>query len=86
MSEEIAALLREIAGNQREALQLQREHMRMYTEQLGRVERINDRAEALQVRAGRSAKLVLWIALPVLMFLLVAGLWPYVRYFLQAFA
>ena len=81
MSEDIAALLREIRDNQREALQVQREHMALYTQQLARVERINDRAEAIQSRAGKSIKAVLWIALPMVGLLLVAMLWPYLRYY-----
>jgi hypothetical protein len=80
MSDETIALLRQIAENQREALQLQREHMRLYTEQLGRVERINDRAEAIQARAGRSVRLVLWIAFPLLLILMGFMLWPWLRY------
>lgn len=80
MSDDIAALLREIRDNQREALQVQREHVALYTQQLARVERINDRAEAIQSRAGRSIKIVLWIALPLVGLLLLAMLWPYLRY------
>ena len=73
------ALLREIRDNQREALQVQREHMQLYQQQLARVERINDRAEAIQGRAGTAAKLVLWIAIPLVALLLALMLWPYVR-------
>jgi hypothetical protein len=79
VSEDVAALLREIRDNQREALALQREHMALYTRQLDRVERINDKAEALQVRAGRTAKFAMWL-LPVLALLLLAIGWPYLRY------
>ncbi|HSR64004.1 MAG TPA: hypothetical protein VLM17_00145 [Xanthomonadaceae bacterium] len=82
MSDDIAALLREIRDNQREALQVQREHVRLYTEQLGRVERINDRAEAIQARAGRSVRLVLGVAVPLLVLLILFMLWPYARYYL----
>jgi len=81
MSEDIAALLREIRDNQREALTMQREHMALYTQQLARVERINDRAEAIQSRAGKSIKLVLWIALPLVLLLIAVVLWPYLRYY-----
>ena len=80
MSEDIAALLREIRDNQREALQIQRDHIALYTQQLARVERINDRAEAIQARASRSAKLVLRIAVPLLLLLILFMLWPYLRY------
>ena len=76
------AVLREIRDNQREALQLQREHMALYQKQLGRVERINDRAEAIQGRAGKAAKFILWIAIPLVALLLVLMFWPYFRYLL----
>lgn len=79
MSDEVIALLRQIADNQREALQLQREHMRLYAAQLDRVERINDRAESLQARAGRALRVVLWLALPLLLVLLGFMLWPWLR-------
>ena len=81
MSDDIAALLREIRDNQREALQIQREHMTLYTRQLDRVERINDRAEAIQSRASKSIKAVVWIALPLVGVLLAVMLWPYLRYY-----
>ena len=81
MSDDIAALLREIRDNQREALQIQREHMTLYTQQLARVERINDRAEAIQSRASKSVKAILWIALPLVAVLLAFMLWPYIRYY-----
>ena len=84
MSDEVTALLRQIADNQREALALQREHMRLYAAQLDRVERINDRAEAIQARAGRGVRLVLWIALPLLLVLMGFMLWPWLRYALAA--
>ena len=67
---ELLALLREIRDNQREALSLQREHITMYQQQLGRIERINDRAEAIQGRAGKAIKVVAWIALPLVCLLL----------------
>jgi len=81
MSDDIAALLREIRDTQREALQLQREHVALYLGQLDRVDRINGRAEAIQARAGRLLKLVLWVAAPVLGLLILAMSWPYLRYF-----
>jgi len=71
---EIAALLRDIRDNQREAIALQREHMQMYQRQLDRIERINDRAEALQGRAGKAIRIIL---------VLVLMLFPY---FLRLFA
>lgn len=74
------ALLREIRDNQREALQVQRDHMQLYQQQLARVERINDRAEAIQGRASKAAKFILWIAIPLVALLLALMLWPYLRY------
>jgi ABC-type uncharacterized transport system involved in gliding motility auxiliary subunit len=80
MSDDIAALLREIRDNQREALQLQREQVALYLGQLDRADRINGRAEAIQASAGRLIKLVLYIAVPALGLLVVAMSWPYLRY------
>jgi len=76
-SDEIAALLRDIRDNQREAIALQREHMQMYQRQLDRIERINDRAEAIQGRAGKALRLILLIAIPLVCLLLVLMLSPY---------
>ena len=67
---ELVELLRDIRDNQREALALQREHIAMYQQQLGRIERINDRAEAIQGRAGKAIKVVAWIAVPLVCLLL----------------
>jgi len=75
----ILAVLREIRDNQREALQVQREHVELYQQQLARVERINDRAEAIQGRAGQAAKFILWIAIPLVFLMLALMLWPYLR-------
>lgn len=74
---EVITLLREIRDNQREALALQREHITMYQQQLGRIERINDRAEALQGRAGKAIRLILLIAIPLVCLLLLLMLIPY---------
>ncbi|QNP41144.1 hypothetical protein [Lysobacter solisilvae (ex Woo and Kim 2020)] len=74
---ETTALLREIRDNQREALALQREYMTMYQQQLGRIERINDRAEVLQGRAGKAIRIILMIAIPLVCLLLVMMLLPY---------
>ena len=73
----IAALLRDIRDNQREATALQREHMQMYQRQLECIERINDRAEAIQGRAGKAIRLVLLIAIPLVCLLLILMLYPY---------
>jgi ABC-type uncharacterized transport system involved in gliding motility auxiliary subunit len=89
MADEVATLLREIRDQQRlqlerqaEALAMQRDQFALYRSQLDRVERINDRAEAIQGRAGKAAKLVLWIALPLLVLLLALMFWPYLQYLL----
>jgi hypothetical protein len=79
MSEEVTALLREIRDQQRQALDLQREHMALYLKQLERVERINDRAEAIQGRAGKAAKFILWVAIPLVVVLLALMFRPYVE-------
>ena len=82
MPEDTNALLREIRDNQQEALRLQREHMALYQQQLSRVERINDRAEAIQSRASKAVRVVLWIALPLVFLVLATMLWPWLRYWL----
>ena len=82
MSEDTNALLREIRDNQQEALRLQREHVALYQQQLSRVERINDRAEAIQARASKAVRFVLWIALPLVLLVLATMLWPWLRYWL----
>ncbi len=81
------ALLREIRDNQRvqlerqaEALAMQREQFELYRRQYDRAERLQERAEALQSRhAGTlgTARLLLWIVIPVLALLLGTILWPY---------
>ncbi len=87
MPDEVAALLREIRDQQRlqlerqaDALAMQREQFALYRSHLDRVERINDRAEAIQGRAGKAVKLVLWIALPLLLLLLAMMSWPSLHY------
>ena len=82
MPEDTSTLLREIRDNQQEALRLQREHMALYQQQLSRVERINDRAEAIQARASKAVRFVLWIALPLVLLVLATMLWPWLRYWL----
>ena len=93
MSDEIAGLLREIRDQQRiqietqaEALELQRRQFERYEAQLGRVEHINDRAEAIQRRAGKAIKTVVWIALPLLLLVLAMMSWPWLRYLLYRYA
>ena len=80
---ELLALLREMRDNQRDGLALQREHIQAYQRQLDRIERINDRAEAMQGRAGRIIRIILLVAVPLLCLLLVLMLLPY---FLRLFA
>ena len=82
MADDTNALLREIRDNQQEALRLQREHMALYQQQLSRVERINDRAEAIQARASKAIRIILWIALPLALAVLATMLWPWLRYWL----
>jgi hypothetical protein len=83
MSDDALALLREIRDNQQAALQLQREHMALYQRQLDRVERINDRAEAIHGRAAKAVRFVLWFAMPLVALLLALMLWPWLRYVLS---
>lgn len=78
---DITALLRDIRDQQRTALELQREHMALYRTQLDRVERINDRAEALQARSSRAIRLIMVVALPLAFLLLALMLWPYLTPF-----
>ena len=93
MSEEIAGLLREIRDQQRlqverqgEALALQKKQVERYESQMGRVEHINERAEAIQRRAGKAMKVVLWVALPLVFLVLATMLWPWLRYLAYRFA
>lgn len=78
---DIAALLRDIRDQQRTALELQRKHMALYRTQLDRVERINNRAEALQGRSSRAIRLIMVVALPLAFLLLALMLWPYLTPF-----
>jgi len=93
MSEEVAALLREIRDQQRlqiarqdETLALQKKQVERYESQMGRVEHINERAEAIQRRAGKAMKVVLWVALPLVFLVLATMLWPWLRYLAYRFA
>ena len=76
----IAQLLREIRDQQRDSLALQREHIALYKAQMERIERLNERTESLQGRAGKALKAVLWIAIPLLVLVLLLMAWPYARY------
>ena len=77
---QIAQLLREIRDQQRESLALQREHIAAFKAQVERIERLNDRTESLQGRAGKALKALLWFVLPLLALVLLLMAWPYARY------
>jgi Na+/melibiose symporter-like transporter len=53
--------------------------MALYQQQLARAERIQDRAEAIQGRAGKALKFILWIAIPLVLILFVLMFQPYVE-------
>lgn len=80
---ETTRLLREIRDNQLEALRLQQEHVAMYRRQWERAERINERAEALQRRAGGAIRMILMVAVPLVVLLLILMLWPYLSALLR---
>ena len=87
MTDDAKTLLREMRDQQRlqlqhqvEALALQRQQFDLYQQQLARVERINERAEAIQNRALRASKIVLWVLLPLFGVALLMLLWPWLRY------
>lgn len=65
MSDEVAALLREVRDNQREAIAVQREHLALY--------------KAQHARWMRMTRVVAWVLVPALCILLALLLWPYVR-------
>ncbi|GHA77188.1 hypothetical protein [Cognatilysobacter bugurensis] len=86
---ELVDLLRQVRDQQREQLALQtraldeqRELFALQRANLERVERIHDRAEALQDRAGRGQRIIVWVMLPLLAFALIALMWPQLRYYL----
>ena len=94
MTDDATTLLREMRDQQQlqlersaqslqhqvEALALQRQQFEMYQQQLARVERINERAEAIQNRALRASTLVMWILLPLFGIVLLMLVWPWLRY------
>ena len=80
---ETTRLLREIRDNQRETLRLQQEHAALYQRQWELAERINERAEALQRRAGGAIRMILLVAVPLVVLLLVLMLWPYLSALLR---
>ena len=77
---EVTQLLRELRDQQRESLALQREHVALYKAQMERIERLNQRTESLQGRAGKALKSLLWFAIPLLVLVLLLMAWPYARY------
>lgn len=84
---ETTALLREIRDNQRtqleqqaEALAVQRKMHAMAQGQMERAERLQNRADAIQKRAGGAIKAILWVAIPLLLLLIVLLLWPYLAH------
>ena len=89
MAETEADLLRRIAEQQQrqiqiatETLELQQRHMARLEAQMDRADRIQARAEGLQLRASKATRLVLYVLIPLIV--LVAGvlLAPYFRYWL----
>ena len=64
MSEEVAALLREVRDNQREAIAAQREHLALY--------------KAQHARWMRMTRVVGWLVIPGFLILLALLLWPYI--------
>lgn len=89
---ELVELLREIRDQQREqlamqsrALDEQRELFSLQRANLERVERIHDRAEALQARAGHGQRIIVWLLLPLIGLALIAALWPQLRYYVYLF-
>ena len=87
MAESEVEVLQRIAEQQQrqiqiatEALELQQRHLARFEGQLDRAERIQARAEAIQLRASRASRIVLYVLVPLIV--LVAGvlLAPYFRY------
>lgn len=74
---EAVQLLREIRDGQREALAMQRDYVAAYQRQLERSEQLQNRAEAIQKRAGGAIKAIVWLAIPLLLLLIVLLLWPH---------
>jgi len=86
---EAVSLLREIRDQQSmalerqsEALAMQREHYQIAKRQFDRAERMQERAEQLQVRSAgvvSLARKLLWIILPLILFLVVTLFWILLR-------
>jgi hypothetical protein len=74
---ELLALLTQIRDQQRQALQqqaealtVQRESLELYRQQWERAERIQQGAEAMQVRAAGALRIVIWVAIPAVLVLI----------------
>lgn len=86
---ETVILLREIRDQQRlqlerqaEAQTLQREYYEIAKRQFERAERLHDRAEQLQMRSAgvvAFARKLLWLILPLILFLVVILVWTVFR-------
>lgn len=81
-STEVADLLREIRDGQRlalerqsEALAMQREQIALVKQQFDRAERINLKAEALQDRAAKGMRVVVFVLIPLAAIGIVVLLW-----------
>jgi ABC-type uncharacterized transport system involved in gliding motility auxiliary subunit len=86
---ELLALLTQIRDQQRQALQqqaealtVQRESLELYRQQWERAERIQQGAEAMQVRAAGALRIVVWVAIPAVLILIVLLAWSRLRYWL----
>lgn len=73
---EIVELPRQIRDQQAETLRLERERQSRHEAQLARVDRIHDRAGAIQDRAARVLRTVGLAAVPLLLLLLALLPWP----------
>jgi ABC-type uncharacterized transport system involved in gliding motility auxiliary subunit len=96
MTDDVTLLLREMRDQQQlqlersaqslqhqaDALALQRQQFDLYQQQLARVERINERAEAIQNRSLTATKLIMCVLLPALGIVLLMLLWPWARLWL----
>ena len=81
-STEVVELLREIRDGQRlalerqnEALTMQREQVALVKQQFDRAERIQVKAEALQDRATRGMRVVIFVLIPFAAIAIVLLLW-----------
>lgn len=87
MADSEIELLRRIVEQQQrqieiasEALEMQRQQIARVQDQLDRADRIQARAETIQARGMRVARIVVYVLIPVLLFLCGTMLAPYLRY------